>query len=160
MRGLVVYDSYFGNTKLVAETIANELENQGLESELRSVRKKYPVSPQGDLLFLGSPVRMGSTTRRIKKYVERLDKASWGGKPVVVFTTVLALPENPAAERIESREKYDLMAGRKLAERAKAEGLNVLDDQLWVDVGGLKGPLVETGLEQTKQFTRKILGRL
>ena len=160
MKGLVVYDTYHGNTKLVAESIAGELEGQGHQSELRSVRKKYPAPPQGDIMFLGSPVRMGSTTRRVKKYLEKLDKDSWKGKPLVVFTTILALPENPTPERIESREKYDQAAGRKLGDLAKAQGLNVLESQLWVDVKGLKGPLVETGVEESRQFAREILGKV
>jgi menaquinone-dependent protoporphyrinogen IX oxidase len=160
MKGLVVYDSYYGNTQRVAEAIAAELKSQGQEVELRSVRKKYPTPPQGDFLFIGSPVRMGKTTKRVKKYLEALDKHAWSNKPLVVFTTVLALPADPPPARVESREKYDLMAGRKLAEFAKAQGLNVLDDRLAVDVGGLKGPLIDTGLDQAREFTRGILGRL
>jgi multimeric flavodoxin WrbA len=157
MKGLVVYDTYHGNTKVVAEAIAEQLKVEGHEVELRSVREKYPAPPQGDIMFLGSPVRWGSTTKRVKRYIEKLDKGSWKGRPIVVFTTILALPENPAPEKIESREKYDLAAGRKLGELAKAEGLNALEDRLAVDVKGLKGPLVETGVEQSKQFTRDLL---
>lgn len=157
VRGLVVYDSYYGNTKLVAEAIARELEAKGHESELRNVRDKYSTPPQGDILFLGSPVRMGSTTKRVKKYAEKLDKSLWSEKPLVVFTTILALPEDPKPEQVESRDKYDTTAGRKLADHAREEGLNALEEQLCVDVQGLRGPLVEEGLEQTRQFTRQIL---
>ena len=160
MKALIFYDSYYGNTQRVAEAIAEEVRSQGHEADLRSMRKKYPAPPRGDILFLGSPVRLGTTTKRAKKFVRSLDENLWKDKPVVVFTTVLALPENPRPEQIESREKYDLAAGRKLAEMAKAEGLNALAERLAVDVVGMKGPLAETGLEQTKQFTRSILGRL
>ncbi len=160
MKAVVAYDSYYGNTKRVAESVAQELGVQGHEAELRSVRDKYPAPPQGDVLFVGSPVRMGSTTRRVKKYVDKLDKSFWSGRPLVVFTTILALPEDPKPERVESRDKYDLAAGKKLADLAKAAGLTVLDDRLAVDVSGLKGPLVETGLEQTRRFTREILRTL
>ena len=160
MKGMVVYDSYHGNTKLVAEAIAQELVAQGHEAELRSVREKYSAPPEGDILFLGSPVRMGAVTRRVKKYVATLDKAAWKDRPLVVFTTILGLPENATAERLESREKYDIAADRKLVELARSEGLQALETHLWVDVTGLKGPLVQTGIEQTKQFTRDILGAL
>lgn len=160
MTGVVVYDSYYGNTQLVAQAIAEELNAQGHSVDLRSVRKKYPSPAQGDILFIGSPVRMGSTTKRVKKYLQKLDKAEWKDKPVVVFTTILALPEDPKPERIESREKYDIEAGHKLVELARAEGLNALADYLWVDVQGNKGPLVDTGIDQTKQFTREILRKL
>ena len=157
MKGLVVYDSYHGNTKLVAEAIAEELKAQGHGAELRSVREKYPSPPQGDVLFLGSPVRFGSTTKRAKKYVEKLDKSAWNDRPIVVFTTILAQPENATDKQIESREKYDIAAGRKLAELARSEGLNAAADPLWVDVTGMKGTVVDTGIEKSKQFTRDFL---
>jgi multimeric flavodoxin WrbA len=160
MTGVVVYDSYYGNTQLVAQAIAQELKAQGHSVDLRSVRKQYPSPPQGDILFVGSPVRMGSTTKRVKKYVQKLDKAAWKDKLVVVFTTILALPEDPKPERLESREKYDIGAGQKLVELARAEGLNALADHLWVDVQGNKDPLVDTGIDQTAQFTREILRKL
>jgi hypothetical protein len=157
MKGIVVYDSYYGNTKTVAEAIALELRERGHEAELRSVREKYPAPPQGDIMFLGSPVRMGSTTRRVKKYVQKLDKHVWKDKPLVVFTTILMLPEQPTEAQKASREKYDIPAGRKLGDEAKSEGLNALENHLWVEVKGNKGPLAERGVEEARQFTRDTL---
>ncbi|HEX7392934.1 MAG TPA: flavodoxin domain-containing protein [Thermoplasmata archaeon] len=157
MKGIVVYDTYYGNTKTVAEAIVEQLKAEGHETELRSVRVKYPAPPQGDIMFLGSPVRMGSVTRRVKKYVEKLDLGLWKDKSIVVFTTILALPENPTDKQKESREKYDIAAGRRFGDLARAEGLRVVENHLWVDVKGMKGPLVETAAETTKQFTRDIL---
>jgi len=74
-----------------------------------------------------------------------------------VFTTILALPENSTDEQIESGEKWDLAAGRKLSNMAKSKGLNAIENRLWVEVKGNKGPLVESGVEETKQFTREML---
>lgn len=157
MKGVVVYDTYYGNTKIVAEAIAEQLKVEGHEAELRSVKEKYPTPPQGDIMFLGSPIRMGSVTRKVKKYAEKLDKDVWKGKPIVVFTTILLQPENATDKQKESREKYDIAAGRRLRDLARSEGLNAVENHLWVDVNGMKGPLVETGIEKTKQFTRDIL---
>ena len=157
MKGVVVYDTYYGNTQMVAEAIAEQLKAEGHEAELRSVRERYPAPPQGDMMFLGSPVRMGSVTRRVKKYVRNLDKGAWKDKPIVVFTTILMQPENATDAQKESREKYDIAAGRKLRDEARSSGLNATESHLWVDVKGMKGPLVETGVERTKQFTHDIL---
>ena len=60
MKAVIVYDSYYGNTKAAAEAIAEELKAEGHQADLRSVRQKYRVPPEGEILFLGSPVRMGS----------------------------------------------------------------------------------------------------
>jgi len=157
MKGVIVYDSYYGNTKTVAEAIVEQLKVEGHEADLRSVRERYPEPPQGDILFLGSPIRMGSVTRKVKKYVSRLDKEIWKAKPIVVFTTILLQPENATDKQKESREKYAIAAGRRLRDFARSEGLNAVENHLWVDVKGMKGPLVETGVEKTKQFTHDIL---
>ena len=157
MRGVVVYDSYYGNTKIVAETIAEQIKLEGHETELRSVRDKYPTPPQGDVLFLGSPIRMGSVTRRMKKFIKKLDKKTWKDKPIIVFTTILMQPESATDKQKESREKYDIPAGRKLRDLARSEGFNAVENHLWIDVKGIKGPLVETGVEKIKQFTRDML---
>lgn len=157
MRGIVVYDSYYGNTKLVAEAIAEQLKAEGHEVDLRSVRERYANPPQGDVLFLGSPIRMGSVTRRMKKYVRKLDKGTWKDKPAIVFTTILAQPENPTDKQKESREKYDIVAGIRFRDLAREEGLNGIEKHLWVDVKGMKGPLVESGIEKTRQFAHDAL---
>jgi flavodoxin len=156
-KGLVVYDTYYGNTKIVADAIAGQLKAEGYEVELRSVQEKYPDPPRGDIMFLGSPVRMGSVTRKVKKYAKKLDEGVWKDRPIVVFTTILLQPETATEKQKESREKYDIAAGRNLRDLARSEGLNAVENHLWADVKGLKGPLVETGVEKTKQFVHDFI---
>ena len=160
MRGVIVYESHFGNTKIVAETIAAELEAAGHQAELRNVRTRYPQPPRGDILFLGSPVRMGTVSGRVKRFIGKLDAEAWKGRPIVVFTTTLALPENATEEQKSAQEKWDRGAGRKLVELARSAGLDAVEKHLWVEVKGLKGPLVEAGIENTRQFTRDVLRSL
>jgi flavodoxin len=157
MRGVVVYDTHYGNTKIVAQAIAEQLKVEGHEAELRSVREHHREPPQGDIMFLGSPVRMGAVSGRVKRYVKKLDMDAWKDKPIVVFTTTLMLPKDATDEQKRSQDKWDWGAGRKLRDLAKSRGLNAVQNHLWVEVKGMKGPLVETGVEKTKQFTRDIL---
>jgi menaquinone-dependent protoporphyrinogen IX oxidase len=160
IRSVIVYESHFGNTKTIAEAIAAELEAAGHEVELRNVRDRHPESPCADIIFLGSPVRMGSVSGRVKRFLGKLDVDAWKGKPIVVFTTTLKLPENATDAQRQSQEKYDRSAGRKLGELAKSAGLDAVEKLLWVEVTGLKGPLVETGIESARLFTRDILRTL
>jgi Flavodoxin domain len=160
MKGTIVYDSYYGNTKMVAQAIAEQLRAEGDEADLRSVRERQKTPPDGDILFLGSPVRMGSVTGRVKKYVKKLDETEWKDRPVVVFTTILALPEDATDAQRHSHDAYDIGAGLKLGELARSRGLRAIEDPLWVEVRGMKGPLVETGVEKTKRFTHELLASL
>jgi menaquinone-dependent protoporphyrinogen IX oxidase len=161
LKAVVVYDTYYGNTKLVAEAIADELKTEGHDVELRDVKQDYPAAPQGDVMFVGSPIRMGSVTGRVKRYVKRLDKEAWKDKPIAVFTTVASAPKEPLTDKQRtSYDKWALNAGRKLRDLAKAKGLNALDSYLWVEVKTEKGPLIETGAEKSKQFAKDTLQSL
>jgi menaquinone-dependent protoporphyrinogen IX oxidase len=156
MKAAIVYDTHYGNTKIVAEAIAAELRAQGHQAELTNLREKDAPSSRGDVLFLGAPVRLGAT-KGARSFLEKLDTGVWGGKPVAIFTTILALSDDTDEKRKEGREKYDKGAGRKLADLAKSQGMSPIEDLLWVDVKGMKGPLVETGPEESRMFARRVL---
>ena len=161
LKGIVVYDSYFGNTKKVAETIVEQIKAEGHEAEIRSVKEDYPSPLQGDFIFVGSPNRMGGVTGRTKRFVKRLDLATWKDKPMAVFATVAAPSKAEETEKErQSYEKWALRAAPKLRDLAKARGLNVVDAVLSVGVKDQKGPLVDDGLEKTKQFAHEFLQAL
>lgn len=160
MKGTVVYDSYYGNTKQVAEAIAEELTAEGHEAELRSIREHHRTQPDGDIMFLGSPVRMGQVTGRAKRFVKKLDAGVWGSRPLVVFTTTLKLPDDADEGKRQSQERYDWGAGRKLRDLARKHGLSAVEDHLWAEVAGLKGPLTEEALPKTRRFAHDVLQSL
>jgi len=161
LKGIVVYDTYFGNTKAVAEAIAEQIRSDGHEAELRSVREDYPSPPQGDFMFVGSPNRMGGVSGRTKRFVKRLDSEAWKEKPIAVFATVAQPPKGEATDKQkQSYEKWALRAAPKLRDLAKSRGLNAVDAVLAVGVKDQKGPLVDDGIEKTKQFAHEFLQTL
>jgi menaquinone-dependent protoporphyrinogen IX oxidase len=161
MKGVVVYDTYYGNTKKVAEAIVEQIKADGHEAELRSVREKFPSPPNGDFLFVGSPNRMSKVSGKTKRFVKKLDVDSWKSKPIAVFVTVGQMPAETADEKEKARaQKWILEAGPKLRDFAKARGLNVVDKVLHVPVKDSKGPLVDNGIELTKQYTHEFVATL
>ncbi|GAH19446.1 unnamed protein product [marine sediment metagenome] len=61
---IVVYDSKYGNTKLVAETIAEGMrEVEGTEADVSEV-KRVDLSkvPDYDAILVGSPTHIGGPT--------------------------------------------------------------------------------------------------
>ena len=83
MKGTVVYDSIHGNTKQIAEGIAEQLRSDGVDVELFSVRERK--TPSGDFLFLGSPTRGSRPTKPSVQFLEGLDVSYWSSHPVVLF---------------------------------------------------------------------------
>jgi flavodoxin len=161
LKAVVVYDTYYGNTKRVAEAIVEQVKADGHEVEIKSLRDDPSSPAQADVLFVGSPIRFGGPTGRVKKFVKRLDKGAWSGRPVVVFTTVSEMPKEPATEKQkQSFDKWALGGGRKLRDLAKTSGFNALENYLWVEVvqnDTKTAVLVPSGIEKTKQFTHEIM---
>ncbi len=159
MKGIVAFDSVYGNTKQVAEAIAEEIKAQGHEVEVYNLGEKVPRGVTGDFVFVGSPTRMSRMTGRTKKFVKRLDKRTWSSKPVVPFETILALPEDPA-ERAKAEKWTTHTAGPRIKELAEKRGLMVSEKVLRVDVKGLKGPLAPDGLNKAREFTHSFIATI
>ncbi len=155
MKGLVVFDSVHGNTKQVAEAIAEQIRADGHGAEVRNLRAKQAVPSEGDFLFVGSPTRMSKMTGKAKKFVKKLDVEVWRGKPIVAFDTILPMPTEGASDK-EKRdaEKYIVYgAAPRMRDLMKARGLSPREEVLRLTVTGMKGPLASGALELAKKYT-------
>lgn len=158
MKGIVAFDSVYGNTKMVAEVIAEEIKAQGHEVAIYNLGVKIPRLAEGDFVFVGSPTRMGRMTGRTKKFVKRLDRGHFATRTVVPFDTILTLPEDPEGRR-KALKWTEHGAAIRIKELAGKRGLKVNDQVLRVNVSGLKGPLVPEALDQAREFTRDFLSK-
>jgi len=153
MRVLVVYDSFYGNTKAVAEAIAEEARSAGHEAKVQSAREGLPEDMSADILVLGSPTRMTRMTRSAKKFVRRIRGSSWGSKPVFTFDTVMpGVVGRPGT--------FGGTAGQKLHDLAKDMGLNVQEPVLHAEVTDMKGPLAPDALEKARTFAREAISKV
>ncbi len=144
---IVVYESKYGNTKLVAETIAEGMrEVEGTEADVSEV-KRVDLSkvPDYDAILVGSPTHIGEPTRGIKKFIGKLGKLPLEGKFFAAFGTyLLGKSFEQATKKLEKRIR-DKVPGAKLA----APGLSI-------KVQGMKGPISEGELPKCKEFGNKI----
>ena len=144
---LVVYESKYGNTKLVAETIIEGMkEVEGIEpilSELGEVNLNK--IPDYDAILIGSPNHFGGPTKSINKFIDELGKLALKGKSFAVFDTYL-------------RRGFFEKAVRKMEERLseKAPEMKQMAPGLSVQVLGLKGPISEGKLPKCREFGNKI----
>ncbi len=86
---LVVYESKYGNTKRVAETIVEGMQRvQGIEIALNEVKNvDSNAIPSYDAIVIGGPTHFGGPTRGIKKFINKLSSFSLEGKQFAVFDT-------------------------------------------------------------------------
>lgn len=87
MNSVVIYASRYGNTRRVAETIAEALRSRGTVDLLPA--DEAPVIPTAgiDLIVLGGPTEVHSMTGPFSRLLQRMRPGLLNGKAVAVFDT-------------------------------------------------------------------------
>jgi menaquinone-dependent protoporphyrinogen IX oxidase len=156
MKGIVVYDTSYGNTKTIGETIAETLKESGIEVDLFYVKKAKKLNAKNyNFLVLGSPTRFGTMSFAVKGFLGKVKSEEWMNKPFAAFDT--ENPENIEQARIQNKE---WSAAEKLAKRLRDKKMNQLLPVLKAVVLGWKGPLQEGEIERTKEYARELALKL
>jgi menaquinone-dependent protoporphyrinogen IX oxidase len=156
MKGIVVYDTSYGNTKKIAETIAETLKESGIEVDLFYVKDVKKLSAKNyDFFVLGSPTKFGTMSLAIRFFLGKVKSEEWMNKPFAAFDT--ENPENIEQSRIQNKE---WSAAEKIAQKLKDKKMNQLLPVLKALVTGQKGPLVEGEIERTKDYARELTVKL
>jgi menaquinone-dependent protoporphyrinogen IX oxidase len=151
MKGIVVYDTSHGNTKKIAETIAETLRESGKKVDLFDVKDVKKLSAKDyDFLVLGSPTRFGTMSFAIRGFLGKVKTEEWMNKPFAAFDT-----ENP-----ENIEKKEWSAAEKISEKLRDKKMNQLLPVMKALVLGQKGPLKEGEIDRTKDYARELAIKL
>ncbi len=159
MKGIVVFDSVYGNTKQVAEAIAEQIRADGHSADTLNLGEPGSSKVEGDFMFVGSPTRMGRMTRNAKRFLEGLDAEYWKGRPIATFDTVGPFPEDEE-KRKKWLERVTKSAATRMQDMARDRGLRVHPDALHVAVTGFKGPLASDALEIARDFTHRFISSM
>ena len=147
---VVVYDTKYGNTKIVAEKIIDGLkEVEGTDTSIHDVEEIDLNSVADcDALLIGSPNHMGGPARTIRRFIDKLGKLDLRARGVAVFDTYLGGDFEKAVKKMEKR----------LAE--KTPGLELIAPGLSIRVDGMKGPVTDGELAKCKEFGKKVATQL
>jgi flavodoxin len=147
-KALVAYESKYGNTKLVAESIVEGMrEVPGTEavlSELKAVDLNQLID--FDVILVGCPNHMGRATRGSRKFIDRLGKLDLKGKLAAVFDTYLGKDYEKAVKGME----------KQISQRIPE--LKLVAPGISIRVEGMKGPIGEGELPKCKDFGIRIAG--
>jgi menaquinone-dependent protoporphyrinogen IX oxidase len=156
MKGIVVYDTSYGNTKKIGETIADTLKESGIEVHLFDVKnvKKLSAKEYG-FLVLGSPTRFGTMSFAIRGFLGKVKEEEWMSKPFAAFDT-----ENPENIEKARAEKKEWSAAEKISEKLRDKKMNQLLPVLKALVEGMKGPLKEGEIQRAKDYARELSVKL
>ncbi|MFQ5833324.1 MAG: flavodoxin family protein [Candidatus Thorarchaeota archaeon] len=141
-RALVVYDTTFGNTKLLAEEIAAGIEEAG--DILCTLTKHSELSEQDiasyEGVLFGCPVHATTATRGIKGAIKKATKAGLDGKLGAVFDTYMGTQRARAVRKMESEIKR------------RAPGMRLVTPGFTALVDGFRGPLNPAELPRARDF--------
>ncbi len=156
MKGIVVYDTSYGNTQRIGETITETLKESGLEVYLFDAKKLKKLNGNDyDFLIIGSPTRFGTMSFTIKSFLGKVKSEQWMNKPFAAFDT--ENPENIEQSRIKQKE---WSAAEKIAVKLREKKMNQMLPVLKAKVLGQKGPLVEGEIERTKEYAKQLSAKL
>jgi flavodoxin len=146
MNALIIYDSIYGNTKEIAEAIADMLGQHGT-TRLVPARSATVLDFTGiDLLALGGPTQWHGLSPSVEDFLERIPADKLTGLTTVVFDTrvhVSSWLSGSAAEQL----------GKKL--RQYGVKLLLLPESFFVE--GKEGPLESGETERAREWAYMVV---
>jgi menaquinone-dependent protoporphyrinogen IX oxidase len=152
LKVFVVYDTKYGNTKLVAEKIIEGLkEAKEIETAISYV-KDVPLQKlaEYDALVIGAPNHMGKPSRTITKFIDKLPQLSLKARWIAVFDTYFA------------RQKNFAKAVRKMEKQVseKLPNLKLTTPGLSIMVTGIRGPIAAGELPKCVAFGKSLANQM
>src|SRR5665647_3056716 len=147
MKGIVIYDTSYGNTKKIAETISETLKASEIEVDLFDVKEVRKLrANEYNFLVLGSPTKFGTMSFAIKFFLDKVKNEEWINKSFATFDT-----ENPENVEHARLEKKEWSAAEKIATKLIEKQMKQLLPVFKALVLGQKGPLVEGEIDRAKK---------
>ncbi len=149
-KAVVIYDSRWGNTRQVAEKIAEGLmELPGTEATVIH-HKQTDVAQlaEFDAILIGSPNHAGTASWGIRRLLDSLAEAGLEGKLVAVFDTYIKKETGKAVRKMEARISRE------------APGLQLVSPGLSIRVDGMKGPITRGELPRCREFGVMLANKL
>jgi Flavodoxin domain len=162
MRSLVVYESWFGNTRRLAEEIAAELRREG-EVDIVSVDETLPLLVDVDLLVVGAPTHVHGISSGRSRVAAVEQQGGEGEAGIGVRGWIDALPNGAGGPRVavfDTRANKPVLlvgsAARGIAKRLLRRGYTLAAEPESFFVHGTPGPLEEGELERASDWVRRL----
>jgi flavodoxin len=157
MRALIIYDSQYGNTEKIAQSIAASLREKG-EVSITKVSELSPDQLEGsDLLVVGSPTQQFRTTEAMRVFLKSLSKNRLKGVQTAAFDTRLTqafIDKHPPLGFFEGIFGY---AAARIAKALKEKGGQLVLPGEGFYVEDTEGPLVAGEVERAGEWATKLL---
>jgi flavorubredoxin len=127
-KGIVIYDSNYGNTDKVARALATGIEQGGVETDCVNINEAdVEKLKEYNLLVIGGPTHIASMSKPMKEFLEKIKVTDMTGAKGFCFDTrnpsrFNAFDLNSAAKRIEKKMRKMKVKMIRPRESALVEG--------------------------------------
>lgn len=151
MKIAVLYDSLYGNTKILAEIISNAIKSKSFSVEEFDAKNlgKY------DILFIGSPTHGGRPKKEMKRFLKKIPKNSLKNTKIAVFDTRASLNElNPFLKKLINFFGY---AAPRIEKELKKKGAESIINTEGFFVEETKGPLIKGEEKRAEEWSNTVI---
>lgn len=141
MKTIVVYDSVFGNTRAIAETIAKEFGSEGKAVHVRDA--KVTELTKAELIIVGSPIIAWKPSEGMEAFLSLLPTDSLAGVKAVTFDTRVKIFHGDAAG--------------KIAKKLEDCGARIVAKPKFFTVIGKEGPLANGEIEKASLWAKELM---
>lgn len=158
MKAAVIHESSFGNTRRVAEAVAEGLRSSGAEIAVAGVDEPPPAVEELDLVVVGAPTHVHgmSSSRSRRGAIDQGAQADSPGRGVRGWLEELPEGEGCHAAAFDTRiDKPVLLVGsaaRGIAKRLRRRGYELAAPPESFFVTDSEGPLADGELERAKAW--------
>lgn len=156
MKGIVLYKSWWGSCRKIAEAIGKGLRESGHEVQVVAIEDAGPPDPSLDFVVIGAATRWPGAWPKIKRYAKKLTESGFAGKPFATFSTGGTLndeePNTQASEVLYKLLEKGGLVALAPAFKAAIEG--------YVPPGKEKGTLPDSEVARAQEFGRELGGKL
>lgn len=139
MKAIIIFDSNFGNTQKIAETIAKEFETQAIPVSKASIDELGGL----DLIVVGSPINAWRPSEKMGKFLASLNKGQLKGVKAAAFDT-----------RVKLFIHGD--AAKKMSKALENAGAEIIIEPQAFFVKGREGPLLDGEIEKASHWAKLI----
>jgi flavodoxin len=156
MKIVVLYDSLYGNTEVIAQMIANTLKKFGDVQIARAGSLFIEQLVGVQMLVVGSPTQQFRPTIGMRSFLHQLPKNSLKGVRVAAFDTRLTKNEIEKSPPLPFFVRIFGYAAERIAKQLLKKGGELALPAEGFYVEGMKGPLVRGEVERSDKWAQQL----
>jgi flavodoxin len=156
MKSIVIFDSLYGNTEKIAQSIGTALRMKGEVEVLRVGEVKMDMLAGVDLLVVGTPTQKFRSTEAIKAFLNEIPADRLKGIDVATFDTRLTQSKIDGTPVLPHFVKIFGYAAGPIAKVLKKKGGQLVVPPEGFYVEDTEGPLKEGELERAAAWASKL----